>query len=412
MLGGPGRELRELNLTDIDGLRVLKAAALYGANGSGKSNFVRALRAARSFVVHSATQMNLGDRIELMPFMLCKARRLSPAQFDFALVVDGIRYDYGFAATHERVHSEWIIAYPKGHARRWLERSYSPGNDEEDWICRGPLEGRTGKLLRDRTRPNALALSRAAEQSIQALAPLFLWFKNNLRVLDLSQSPEWLMSDSLSMFQRNHDFRRHLRELIADADMGISDVAVVERVISESDFPEEMPPEVRREVLRSVGDGPLLSWRLSHPNAETGERAHLPYELEAGGTQRLLALSGPFWGSVMSGSTLVVDELDCSLHSFLVRKLVELFQSPRFNRGGGQLIFTTHDTTLMDLSLFRRDQIWFAEKVPSGASRLYSLYDFEESGEKVRLGTAVQRRYMAGRYGGVPSFGPELDDPY
>jgi AAA15 family ATPase/GTPase len=130
-------------------------------------------------------------------------------------------------------------------------------------------------------------------------------------------------------------------------------------------------------------------------------------EAESNGTQRFFALAGPWLDALDQGALLVLDELDCSMHPSLTRKLVELFQTREANPHGAQLVFSTHDSTLMDLELFRRDQIWIVEKGRTGASRLSSLYDFEE---KPRNNEALQRRYLAGRYGGVPVFGPTFED--
>jgi AAA15 family ATPase/GTPase len=130
-------------------------------------------------------------------------------------------------------------------------------------------------------------------------------------------------------------------------------------------------------------------------------------EAESNGTQRFFALAGPWLDALDQGALLVIDELDCSMHPTLTWKLVELFQTRDANPNGAQLVFSTHDSTLMDLELFRRDQIWIVEKGRAGASRLSSLYDFEE---KPRNNEALQQRYLAGRYGGVPVFGPTFED--
>jgi len=130
-------------------------------------------------------------------------------------------------------------------------------------------------------------------------------------------------------------------------------------------------------------------------------------DAESKGTQRLFGLAKPWLDALENGSIIVVDELDCSMHPVLVRRLIELFQSATTNRNGAQLVFATHDSTLMDQSLFRRDQIWIVEKDARQASQLFSLYDFDE---KPRKGEALEKRYLAGRYGGVPTFGPTFED--
>jgi AAA15 family ATPase/GTPase len=130
---------------------------------------------------------------------------------------------------------------------------------------------------------------------------------------------------------------------------------------------------------------------------------------ESNGTQRFFALAGPFLDALAKGTVVVVDELECSMHPLLTRKLIELFQSPEANKSGAQLIFATHDSTLMDPELFRRDQIWLVEKNRRGASELFSLYDFDTK-DRPRNTEVFQRNYLAGRYGGVPKFGPTFED--
>jgi hypothetical protein len=161
----------------------------------------------------------------------------------------------------------------------------------------------------------------------------------------------------------------------------------------------------------------LMSGAVHFPTGHTirsvhrspsGEAVRFDFlEAESNGTQRFFALAGLWLDALDQGALLVIDELDCSMHPSLTWKLVELFQTGDANPNGAQLVFSTHDSTLMDLELFRRDQIWIVEKDRAGASRLSSLYDFEE---KPRNNEAVQRRYLAGRYGGVPVFGPTFED--
>ena len=157
------------------------------------------------------------------------------------------------------------------------------------------------------------------------------------------------------------------------------------------------PPEAPAFKVRSVHSLP----------GGNGEEVFDFVEAESSGTQRLVALLGPWFGAVESVGLLVVDELDCSMHPALTRKLLQFFQDSRENRTGAQLVFATHDTSLMDQSLFRRDQIWLVEKDATEASRLFSLYDFKE---KPRMGEALEKRYLAGRYGGVPQLGQNFQD--
>jgi AAA15 family ATPase/GTPase len=429
------------NSIPFGNLRLLKSAAIYGANASGKSNLIKAIDFMRAFVLFSATKMNVGDEIPVVPFRLRADSRGKASFFEAAFVVGEVRYQYGFTATPKRVQDEWLIAYPKGRPRHLLSRVFDPERQETIWGFRGDLE-KEGTLLKERTRDNALALSRGAELNIAPLTSVYLWFRNQLAVFDLSGSLGSLINQTARRLKEDGAFRERVLRLIRHADLGISDLEVSEEqprfflsgampgstVASDSTLSVEnlsALPGFSGSVIYPSVTGPVLSG--GPPLAVTSFSTYFPttiirsihrsqdgepvpfnfLEAESNGTQRFLALADLWLDALDQGGSLVIDELDCSMHPLLTRKLVELFQTREANPKGAQLIFTTHDSTLMDQALFRRDQMWIVEKDRAGASRLASLYDFDE---KPRNNEALQRRYLAGRYGGVPVFGPTFED--
>jgi energy-coupling factor transporter ATP-binding protein EcfA2 len=387
---------------------LLKAAVLYGANASGKSNFLRALTFVAWFVRNSATKMTVGDPIEVTPFRLDAGSRAQPSRFETTLVIDDVRYRYGFSATRERVYDEWLTAYPERRAQRWFERRYDPETKQVRWSFKGELK-RSGDLLRERTRDNGLVLSRGAELNVQQLLPAFKAFADRFWTCDLSDEDTLfkILQKTAARLEGDPDLRRDAMRLLRDADVGIEDVYLQK---------EDAPPptwhaEVRRivpdDLKHLVDDGPLYRVQAVHRATGTNERVLFDFEAaESKGTRRLLALAGLWLDGLCEGSLLILDELDCSMHPLLVRGLLELFHSPNRNTRGAQLIFATHDNTLMNQSLFRRDQIWLVEKDADQASRLFSLYDFAE---KPRKGEAIHRGYLAGRYGGVPTLGATFE---
>ena len=408
-------------------LQLLKSAAIFGANASGKSNLIKAIAFMRQFVLFSATTMNVGDEIRLVPFHLNPDSRGKPSFFEAAFVVQEVRYQYGFTATSRRVQDEWLIAYPKGRPQHLIERRLDAERGQTTWAFRGELQ-KEGTLLKERTRDNGLILSRGAELNIAPLTTLLLWFRQKMSVLDLSASPAWLIDQTARRLKEDVPFRERVLRLLRHADLGISDLEASEE--QRGAFSGSAPamgggghlpfspviasnlPWVSASVPAGLVNG-VVSTTASHTirsihQSPDGEAIRFDFlEAESNGTQRFLALAGPWLDALDQGGALVIDELDCSMHPTLTRKLVELFQTRDANRSGAQLVFSTHDSTLMDLELLRRDQIWIAEKDRSGASRLSSLYDFEE---KPRNNEAVQRRYLAGHYGGVPVFGPTFED--
>ncbi len=212
----------------------------------------------------------------------------------------------------------------------------------------------------------------------------------------------------LKIIQKNDDLRAKTRNLLKIADLGILDVSIEESpvVSTSSDLLEDAPEEIKAvlSLLSKTSEGndnpqpKQLSVTMQHQMKEgdtTGVRFGI--DDESGGTRRLFGLSSYLFSVLQKGSVLVIDELDSSLHPVLARELLSMFHNPQINQNGAQIIFNTHDTTLLDLSLFRRDQIWFMEKDNQGASHLYSLLDF-----KPRKTEAISKGYLQGRYGAIP----------
>ena len=389
---------------------LLKAVAVYGANASGKSNLVAAIRAMDTFIGISATEMTQGDKIAAAaPFRLDAKSPGEPSTFEVALVIGDVRYVYGFSVTSERVHAEWLDAYPNGRAQHWFERD---SNDPTSWSFNRPLKKDDAAILRKRTRQNGLILSRGAELNIGPLSKLFLWFREKLWPFNFSDPPRSLVRLSARYVKDNPRVRGRVVQLLRHADIGISDLAIEEEPLKVDDLPKEVREKVLAAMKQDGEANPtVISIRSVHDTANHGRRVEFDFETdESSGTQRLFALAGPVLDALDKGALVVADELDCSMHPHLTRKLIELFQNPKVNSKGAQLVFTTHDTTLMDHTLFRRDQIWFTEKNAQGATELFSLYDFKTEDGKPRVNEAFERRYLAGRYGAVPQFGPALED--
>jgi hypothetical protein len=413
------------NLIKAEKLNLLKAAAVYGPNASGKSNLIQAIDFMRLFVRHSATRMNVGDEVEVMPFRLASDSRLKPSSFEVTLLLDGVRYDYGFTASRKAVHDEWLTAYPKGRPQRWYERHRNDQTGQTAWAFRGVLT-RHGDLLKERTRDNGLVLSRGAELNVAELVPVFRWFQGGVEVIDFSVAPIGpMLRNSAQRFAENGDFERRATRFVQEADLGIAEIQV--QPVQSCAKPKALGLDAREAAGQVQLFMPLdmetyytpttttpppeasaFEVRSIHSLSETNCREVFDFvDAESKGTQRLFALLGPWFEAIESAGLLVIDELDCSMHPMLTRKLLQFFQDPRENRTGAQLVFATHDTSLMDQSLFRRDQLWLVEKGANQASRLFSLYDFRD---KPRKGEALEKRYLAGRYGAVPLFGPNFQD--
>lgn len=414
---------------------VLKTVAVFGPNASGKSNLVKAISTMDHVVESSATSINLGDSIpNVSPFRLDGMSLNQPSMFEIIANINKTRYVYGFSATPKRIHDEWLSARrPEGRTTPWLDRRLDQSTEKTKWGMRGPLK-KHQELLSSRTRDNGLVLSRAAELNIEEISELYLWFKNGLQVIDLSANPTPLSFQTARWIKEDESRRERVLRLIRDADLGISGLSIseVELFRGEKDVSAELSElfNALRRVAKSSGVKfeVLRSYEITTYHRMSDSPDIVSFNLasdESNGTQRFFALAGPILRALDQGSILVLDEFDCSMHPLLARKLVELFQSPSVNTKGAQLIFTTNDSTLMHHRLLRRDQIWLTEKTSKGMTTLFSIYDFSKEGsdenrgmEATSEGTknrprnteAFDRNYLQGRYGGVPIFGPTLEE--
>ena len=404
------------NLIPCDGFSVAKVSAIYGSNASGKSNLIKAISALQRLVLTSATTMNLGDEIEVSPFRLNAQTRIEPSRFEITVLIDETTYHYGFSATRERVQDEWLnVRRSGGRNSQWMERTFDPAGTHTNWTLKGPIK-KEAELLQSKTRDNGLALSRGAELNIDHLAPLFLWCRNTLRVLDLSSKPD--VQSTARRLISDDSLRSRILNLVRDADFGISSLRVAE-VPAFTDVPANAPLYMRdfisgvtSSVRKITGVTDLTKFSVSTEHFEYPSGQPVQFSLEedeSNGTQRFFALAGPIIDALDNGLVLVIDELDCSMHPNLTRKIIDLFNSSELNAKGAQLIFVTHDSSLMDASLFRRDQIWLTEKRQDGSTDLFSLYDIDPK-KRPRNVESLERNYLSGRYGGVPKFGPVLED--
>lgn len=401
-------------------LRLSKVASIYGANASGKSNLVKAMSAMRRFVLFSATQMNLGDSIEsISPFRLDVSTAREPSRFEITLLIEGDIFIYGFSATEEQVHDEWLFVQPQGKKRdsKWLQRSRDKASGATSWAFRGPLK-KDASLLKEKTRDNGLVLSRAAELNIEAVKPLYLWFRERFEIFDLSEPSPGLRQFTAERMNEDKEFQNLVTRFIREADFGIDSLSVNEEEWVQN-IPEDVSKELHElhEVLvkvqkKLIGSEKLTRLSINTEHSLNGGEAKISFSLEkdeSNGTRRFFALAGPILSALSNGNLLTIDELDCSMHPLLTRKIIELFQSSEENVKGAQLVFTTHDSSVMDQTLLRRDQIWLTEKRANGVTEIFSLYDFNAD-SRPRKSTAFEKNYLAGRYGAVPSFGPFFED--
>lgn len=376
--------------TAVGGLpRLLRSAVIYGPNAAGKSNLLKALAFMQSFVLLSHAHQE-GALINVAPFALAEATRNQPATFECFFIQDSIRYQFGFAVNRERVTHEWLFAYPEGKAQRWYERSFDEVSGKEEWYFGSKFGGRR-QVWRDATRKNALFLSAAIQLNNEQLKPVFSWFQNRLAIL-----PGADINISFTINQCETEAgRQRVMEFMNAADIGIAGIDLKKIAIPHESLPPELPLPIREQIMRDGAHQVLLQHKT-----ESGELCAFDLMDESNGTRQLFLYAGPLLDVLEKGRVFFVDELDTSLHPLMVRFLIGLIQNPSINRHNAQLIFTTHDTSVLDTDIFRRDQVWFVEKDTHQASRLYPLSDFSP-----RKHEALEKGYLQGRYGALPYIG-------
>jgi len=368
---------------------LLKSAVVYGANASGKSNLIKALQYMRGVVLESAA-MQPGQTFDrLHPFKLDATSGSLPTEFEVTFILDGVRYQYGFAMNTQRIVSEQLLVYKAFKPQRWFERHFDAESGKYVYEFGPSLKG-AKNLWEGATRPNALFLSMAVQLNSETLRPVFDWFANRLVILN-EQSP---LSPQFSVQMLKQEAQRKaICEFLRAADISIADIEVATK--------QAMVHSIRFDLATGKRDDEAGEQAVDevkfHHITEHG-KAVFDLMDESSGTRNLLFLTGPILDILNKGLTLVVDELDTSLHTLLVQALVRMFHRPEVNTGGAQLVFTTHDTSLLDAyGLFRRDQVWFVEKRPDQSSSLYPLLDFSP-----RKNEALERGYLQGRYGALP----------
>lgn len=368
---------------------VLKSAVVYGANASGKSNLIKALQYMRGVVLESAVLQPGQTFDRLQPFKLDATSGSQPTEFEVTFILAGVRYQYGFAMNAQRIVSEHLLVYKTFKPQRWFERHFDAESGKDVYAFGPRLKG-AKNLWEGATRPNALFLSVAVQLNSEALRPVFDWFANRLVIIN-EQSP---LSPQFSVqLLKQETQRKAICEFLRAADISIADIEVATKQAMVHTINFDLATGKREEAASEQAVDEVKFHHIT-------EHGKAVFDLmdESSGTRNLLFLTGPILDILNKGLTLVVDELDTSLHTLLVQSLVRLFHNPEANTGGAQLIFTTHDTSLLDAyGLFRRDQVWFVEKRPDQSSSLYPLLDFSP-----RKNEALERGYLQGRYGALP----------
>jgi uncharacterized protein len=394
----------QTDLVKVNGFKkdLLPSIAIYGANASGKTNFIDAISYAIKLILRSY-KYEKGDKIYRNTFKLHTAAARKPSAFDLDFIFDNTHYHYGFKINNKVIVEEWLYEYSiKSRESRKVLFHRSPKEKSEYYFGKS-LKGRN-KFLSEITNSNNLFFSTAAHSKHPLLSKIFEYFKS---------SYNFRFSDSIRDSIIAEDYRRlgnrkQVIEFLQHLDTGVNEIKIVkERITKEqAEFKLKFTNFLKENILNKSKETKNLEFpecddemKLFHRNNK-GEYVTFGFEDESLGTQAVIALLIPVFQTLKDGGVLVVDEIESSLHALLTIKIVSLYNSIKTNPKGSQLLFSTHDTNLLCNSVLRRDQIWLSEKSMDGDTIISPLTDFS-----LRKEFNLQAGYLEGRFGAIPFFG-------
>lgn len=396
--------LEDDNVIYIDkfGIRLLKSVVIYGANASGKTKILDAMKFMKDFTVSSSKESQIDDPIPVDPFRLDNYSRKEPSVFEIVFIDNNTQYRYGFEVTKFEVVSEWLYRRLNRKEVELFYRDYQEINFHKSQFKVGDI------VSNKRVRPNSLLLSVAANFNDPVAIKVVTWMK----LFNVISGIDSKGYEGFSIHRMKEEAKKNeVIEFLSGADLGIKGINY--NSFDLENLPDDMPEEVK-EFLKKQADGREGKTSFfSDVNTlrQKYDIKKVPIDFEemsldkdeSSGTRKYFAISGPILDTLVKGRTLVIDEIANKLHSLLTCKLVKLFNSSDTNKNNAQLIFNTHDTNLLSSGLFRRDQIYFTEKDRYGVSKIYSLADFKT--DVVRKGDNFEDNYIRGKYGAIPYLG-------
>lgn len=388
----------------------LPAIAIYGKNGGGKSNLIRAMWLAVQFICNAQKTQTEKAPVPVRPFALNDFSRNDPTAFEFSYVQNDIRYVYGFSATRERIVSEYLKAWPNGKEKKIFSRSL-----EEGFVFPKDNEKRKKEMIAEAVGNNQLFFAVSCTMNYQPCIDAMKWFREKI-VFSRDYTD---INSSLLDYGEDEAMLQAIVSAAKTADVGIQDMdfEINNQVLdlnNSNDYPKEIQGMVAAmrafsEALKQNGNeaevqlaaGKLKSTTYHSGVTKDGQIKSFELSLsdESDGTRRLMTLAPAIEKTLENGGVLVVDELEKELHLKLMEYVINRYHSKTSNKRGAQLVFTTHETALLAQDKLRRDQIYFVDKDnQDGASVLYSLADFN-----IRNDMNIRKAYLLGKFGAVPS---------
>jgi AAA15 family ATPase/GTPase len=361
--------------------------AIYGPNASGKTNLIMALKFLQKWVVESTPKHQPDDPIEdVVPYLFSTKTQKKPSTFEIVFIHAGYLFQYGFTADDKNIHAEWLYATPQDSERKkpqeWYRRDET---DAKKSIVKKELKGAKEDWKKE-TRHNALFLSTAANRNSEDFRKPFEWIKNYLRPV------KGYFATDFTLKQIEAGKKQTILKFMKALDFSFDDIKFTETKV---DTPADLRAWISSQPGQTIPEHVTqVDVFTTHPVEEGG---HIALNIldESDGTRRLVAFAGPILDVLENGYTMVVDEINARLHPLALKGVVSMFSNKRLNKKNAQLIFTTHDTSLMNS--LKVEEIWLMDKGKFGDTTLTALSEFK--GDH----TSIEKRYLAGRYGGLPN---------
>ncbi len=392
------KEFAETNLIKTERFTLLKSAAIYGANASGKSKLLDAMTFFRGFIRNSSKDTQVSDKIPVESFRLNPKYLKRPSSFEASFLIRGVKYRYGFEIDRNKVYTEWLFVSATAKEIPLFIREKQSIEIHRNF--------KEGKGLIEKTRPNALFVSVIAQFNGEICTSILKWCEN-FNVIS-GMEDESYEGFTASLF-RNKEKKKRIMEFVAGADLGITDVKVDEYDLTMDKLPKDMSDDLKLKLLEHAKGKKAYELTTLHNIFDdkgeiVGSDSFDFDNAESEGTKKYFRMAGPIIDTLLNGGVLIIDELDARLHPILTKFIVRLFNSSKTNKAA-QLIFVTHDTNLLSGCSLRRDQIWFIEKDRVGATKLYSLGEYKLGNTKVRNDASFEADYLKGKYGAIPYLG-------
>lgn len=381
MIAGKDDTSEEL-LKVYNNFRVLRSAVIYGANGSGKSNFINALLFMCN-LVQTSISYQPGQKIPQAAHKL--SEKENPSTFDIQFIRNNVRYAYGFSIEGGVITEEYLYYFPNGRQVKIFERdrmNIQPGNRYKSSF---------DVSIKDVLKENRLFLSCAANYSnVRELEEAFLFFTTDIVVYNPAMN-NWT-EYSIRLMQDNPSIKEEFLQMLNALDTGIQDVKLKVEKVKFADLKRELQLPDNLMGLIPEQEGNRIEAKVVYDQFEIDLLSE-----ESSGIKRLFEIICPMIDILNTGKVLICDELEASLHEAVIYKIVQLFQNYKKDIFA-QLIFSTHDTSLLNRELFRRDQVWFTQLNKDRATDLYSLVEIKD----VRKSENLAKGYVSGKYGAIP----------